>query len=176
MPKDITVSLPDGNKKVLPSGSNGYDLASSIGSGLAKSAVAFRIGDDQFDLHDELQDQTTVSIITIQSDEGLEIMRHTIAAQVLASAIKNLFPKSKLAIGPTIENGFYYDILFETPISSDDLDKIEKRRIEISDTLMSNGIANMEQYHHLMGQVSAFSDLESIIKETRKRMETADDD
>ena len=126
MPKDITVSLPDGNKKVLPSGSNGYDLASSIGSGLAKSAVAFRIGDDQFDLHDELQDETTVSIITIQSDEGLEIMRHTIAAQVLACAIKNLFPKSKLAIGPTIENGFYYDILFDTPISSDDLDKIEK--------------------------------------------------
>ena len=126
MPKDITVSLPDGNKKVLPNGSNGYDLASSIGSGLAKSAVAFKIGDDQFDLHDELQDETTVSIITIQSDEGLEIMRHTIAAQVLACAIKNLFPKSKLAIGPTIENGFYYDILFDTPISSDDLDKIEK--------------------------------------------------
>ena len=126
MPKDITVSLPDGNKKVLPNGSNGYDLASSIGSGLAKSAVAFRIGDDQFDLDDELQDEATVSIITIQSDEGLEIMRHTIAAQVLASAIKNLFPKSKLAIGPTIENGFYYDILFDTPISSDDLDNIEK--------------------------------------------------
>ena len=131
MPKDITVSLPDGNKKVLPNGSNGYDLASSIGSGLAKSAVAFRIGDDQFDLHDELQDEATVSIITIQSDEGLEIMRHTIAAQVLASAIKNLFPKSKLAIGPTIENGFYYDILFDTPISSDDLDKIEKEMHKI---------------------------------------------
>ena len=131
MPKDITVSLPDGNKKVLPSGSNGYDLASSIGSGLAKSAVAFRVGDDQFDLHDELQDETTVSIITIQSDEGLEIMRHTIAAQVLACAIKNLFPKSKLAIGPTIENGFYYDILFDTPISSDDLDKIEKEMHKI---------------------------------------------
>ena len=131
MPKDITVSLPDGNKKVLPSGSNGYDLASSIGSGLAKSAVAFRVGDDQFDLHDELQDETTVSIITIQSDEGLEIMRHTIAAQVLACAIKNLFPKSKLAIGPTIENGFYYDILFDTPISSDDLDKIEKEMRKI---------------------------------------------
>ena len=131
MPKDITVSLPDGNKKVLPGGSNGYDLASSIGSGLAKSAVAFRVGDDQFDLHDELQDETTVSIITIQSDEGLEIMRHTIAAQVLACAIKNLFPKSKLAIGPTIENGFYYDILFDTPISSDDLDKIEKEMRKI---------------------------------------------
>ena len=131
MPKDITVSLPDGNKKVLPSGSNGYDLASSIGSRLAKSAVAFRVGDDQFDLHDELQDETTVSIITIQSDEGLEIMRHTIAAQVLACAIKNLFPKSKLAIGPTIENGFYYDILFDTPISSDDLDKIEKEMRKI---------------------------------------------
>ena len=131
MPKDITVSLPDGNKKVLPSGSNGYDLASSIGSGLAKSAVAFRVGDDQFDLHDELQDETTVSIITIQSDEGLEIMRHTIAAQVLANAIKNLFPKSKLAIGPTIENGFYYDILFDTPISSDDLDKVEKEMRKI---------------------------------------------
>ena len=145
MPKDITVSLPDGNKKVLPNGSNGYDLASSIGSGLAKSAVAFRIGDDQFDLHDELQDEATVSIITIQSDEGLEIMRHTIAAQVLASAIKNLFPKSKLAIGPTIENGFYYDILFDTPISSDDLDKIEK---EMRNIIKKGGHFTLKQMRY----------------------------
>ena len=160
MPKDITVSLPDGNKKVLPSGSNGYDLASSIGSGLAKSAVAFRVGDDQFDLHDELQDETTVSIITIQSDEGLEIMRHTIAAQVLASAIKNLFPKSKLAIGPTIENGFYYDILFDTPISSDDLDKIEKEMHKI----IKKGGFIKKSLHSKADALSKFKKNEEIYK------------
>ena len=160
MPKDITVSLPDGNKKLLPSGSNGYDLALSIGSGLAKSAVAFRIGDDQFDLHDELQDETTVSIITIQSDEGLEIMRHTIAAQVLANAIKNLYPKSKLAIGPTIEDGFYYDILFDTPISSDDLDKIEK---EMRNIIKKGGFIK-KSLHSKADTLSKFKKNQEIYK------------
>ena len=126
MAKEITISLPDGNTKVLPNDSNGHDLALSIGPGLAKSAIAFKVNHKQFDLSDQLQDGSTVSIITIDSEEGLEIMRHTIAAQVLAKAIKNLYPTAKLAIGPTIETGFYYDVLFEKPISSEDLIAIEE--------------------------------------------------
>ena len=71
------------------------------------------------DLCDSIKSDSTVEIITLDSDEGLEIMRHTVAAQVLAKAIKNLYPNSKLAIGPTIQDGFYYDVLFEEKISID---------------------------------------------------------
>ena len=127
----ISVTLPDGSIKELDSGSNGFDLAESIGPGLAKSAIAMTVHQEQKDLCDPLADGDLVSIITVDSEDGLEIMRHTLAAQVLASAVKNLYPSSKLAIGPTIENGFYYDVLFEEAISSDDLESIENemRRI-----------------------------------------------
>ncbi len=121
----MEINLPDGSVKELEKGSNGLDLAKSIGAGLAKSAVAVVVNGEQRDLLDELPDNSSVSIITIQSDEGLEIMRHTLTAQVLAKAIKNLYSDSRLAIGPTIENGFYYDVSTKTPISVEDLPKIE---------------------------------------------------
>ena len=121
----MEINLPDGSSKALESDSNGYDLAKSIGPGLAKSAVALTINGVQKDLSDELPKDSSVSIITIESDEGLEIMRHTLTAQVLAKAVKNLYPDSKLAIGPTIENGFYYDVSTEIPISIEDLPEIE---------------------------------------------------
>ena len=121
----MEINLPDGSAKELDKGSNGLDLAKSIGAGLAKSAVAVIVNGEQRDLLDELPDNSSVSIITIESDEGLEIMRHTLTAQVLAKAIKNLYSDSRLAIGPTIENGFYYDVSTETPISVEDLPKIE---------------------------------------------------
>ena len=121
----INVTLPDGSIKELQPGSNGFDLAESIGPGLAKSAIAMTVDQEQRDLCDGLSDGAAVSIITVDSEAGLEIMRHTLTAQVLASAVKNLYPSSRLAIGPTIENGFYYDVLFEEPISSDELQPIE---------------------------------------------------
>ena len=121
----INVTLPDGSIKELQPGSNGFDLAESIGPGLAKSAIAMTVDQEQRDLCDGLSDGNAVSIITVDSEAGLEIMRHTLTAQVLASAVKNLYPSSRLAIGPTIENGFYYDVLFEEPISSDELQPIE---------------------------------------------------
>ena len=121
----MEINLPDGSAKQLDKGSNGLDLAKSIGAGLAKSAVAVNVNGEQRDLLDELPENSSVSIITIQSDEGLEIMRHTLTAQVLAKAVKNLYSDSRLAIGPTIENGFYYDVSTETPISVEDLPKIE---------------------------------------------------
>lgn len=121
----INVTLPDGSIKELNSGSNGVDLAESIGPGLAKSAIAMTVDQEQRDLCDSLSDGDAVSIITVDSEAGLEIMRHTLTAQVLASAVKKLYRNSRLAIGPTIENGFYYDVLFEEPISSDELQSIE---------------------------------------------------
>ena len=129
--ENITIQLPDGSKKELPHGSTGLDLAESIGPGLAKDAVAISIKGEQFDLSDALPDKSEVSIITIKSAEGLEIMRHTLTAQVLASAVKSLYPDSKLAIGPTIEDGFYYDFLFSKPLSVDDLPNIEKEMNKI---------------------------------------------
>ena len=122
---NMKITLPDNSSRELPDGSCGFDLAKSIGPGLAKSAVAVTIDGEQRDLHDAIHQDSSVSIITIDSEEGLEIMRHTLTAQVLARAVKNLYPTSKLAIGPTIEDGFYYDVETETAISADDLEKIE---------------------------------------------------
>ena len=127
----MKLTLPDNSIRELPEGSSGYDLAKDIGSGLAKAAVAVIVNGKQQDLHDVINRDCSISIITIDSDEGQEIMRHTLTAQVLAKALKNLYPKCKLAIGPTIDNGFYYDVEWSDTISVDDLEKIESEMHEI---------------------------------------------
>ena len=127
----MNITLPDGSVKKLEAGSTGFDLANEIGPGLAKAALAVLINGVQKDLSDSINEDSEVSIITIDSDEGLEIMRHTLTAQVLARAVKNLYPNTKLAIGPTIKDGFYYDFEFVRPIAPDDLEKIEKEMQKI---------------------------------------------
>ena len=135
----MNITLPDGSIRELAQGSTGLDLANDIGPGLAKAAVAVVVNGSQMDLCDPIETDSEVSIITINSDDGLEIMRHTLTAQVLARAIKNLYPTSKLAIGPTIEDGFYYDFATETAISSDDLPKIEN---EMRNIIASGDLIN----------------------------------
>ncbi len=130
----MKITLPDNSFRELPEGSSGYDLAKDIGPGLAKSAIAVTINGVQRDLHDAIDADASVSIITIDSDEGVEIMRHTLTAQVLARAIKNLYPKSKLAIGPTVQDGFYYDVESDESISFDDLSNIEEEMKKIIKT------------------------------------------
>ena len=127
----MNIVLPDKSSRELPAESTGFDLAKDIGPGLAKSAIAVVVDGIQKDLNDVLKDKSEVSIITIDSKEGIDIMRHTLTAQVLAKAVKNLYPESKLAIGPTIENGFYYDVECSETISIDDLDKIEREMYKI---------------------------------------------
>ena len=122
MPK---ITFPDGRIENFKKNVTGNLIAQSISKSLSKKAIAIIVDGVQKDLCDYIDQDASISIITINSPEGLEIMRHTLAAQVLAKAVKNLYPNSKLAIGPTIENGFYYDVLFDKPISSDDLPKIE---------------------------------------------------
>ena len=129
----MNITLPDGSVRELKTGSTGFDLAMDIGPGLAKAAIAVNVNGDQKDLSDPINKDSEVSIITIDSSEGLEIMRHTLTAQVLARAVKNLYPDSKLAIGPTITDGFYYDFEFKKPISPDDLPRIEKEMKKIID-------------------------------------------
>ena len=127
----MNITLPDGSIRKMENGSTGLDLANDIGPGLAKAAIAVSVNGIQRDLSDPISEDSEVSIITIDSDEGLEIMRHTLTAQVLARAVKNLYPNTKLAIGPTIKDGFYYDFEFVKPIAPNDLDKIEKEMQKI---------------------------------------------
>jgi threonyl-tRNA synthetase len=130
----ITITLPDGATRTYGTGVTGLEIAESIAKSLAKASIAVTVDGQQRDLSDPITHDAAFSIIKLDSDEGLEIMRHTVTAQLLARAVKNLYPDAKLAIGPTIENGFYYDVEFTSPISSDDLPKIEKemRRIKES--------------------------------------------
>ena len=128
------ITLPDGSQKEFSEAVTGLDIARSIGSGLAKAAIAISVNGSQKDLCDAIDEDSNVSIITIDSNEGLEIMRHTLTAQVLARAVKNIYPDSKLAIGPTIEDGFYYDFEFQNPISTDDLESIENEMKKIIST------------------------------------------
>jgi threonyl-tRNA synthetase len=124
----ITVQLPDGTKKQLPDGATGADLAASIGAGLAKAALAATVDGSPIDLSAPLPDDSNVAIITADSPDGRHVLRHS-TAHVLAQAVTDLWPGAKYAIGPPIEDGFYYD--FELPggahFSDDDLERIEAR-------------------------------------------------
>ena len=128
----ITVTLPDGSSRELPSGSTAADLAASIGRGLAKSAVAATVDGREVDLTATLTEGAKVSIVTGDSEEGRHVLRHS-TAHVLAQAVTSLWPGAKFAIGPPIEDGFYYD--FDLPggarFTEDDLGHIEERMREI---------------------------------------------
>ena len=129
----VSIILPDGSKKEFDNNPTGLELAESIGPGLAKAAVAVVVNGEQRDLSEPLADNDNVSILTLRDEEGLEIMRHTTTAQALARAVLELYPGSIVAMGPTIDNGFYHDIHCEQTISLDDLPKIEVRMKEIID-------------------------------------------
>jgi threonyl-tRNA synthetase len=128
----ISITLPDGSDKTVPEGSTALDLAASIGPKLAKAAVAARVDGELTDLGRPLGDGQEVAIVTAESDEGRQVLRHS-TAHVLAEAVTGLWPGAKYAIGPAIENGFYYD--FDLPggahFSEEDLRTIEARMREI---------------------------------------------
>ena len=127
----ITLTLPDGSARTYEAGTTGEAVAASIGAGLAKAAVAVKLDGVQRDLYLPITSNAKLQILTAKDAEGLEIIRHTITAQLLARAIKTLYPSAKLAIGPTIDHGFYYDVELENPISADDLPAIEAKMKEL---------------------------------------------
>jgi threonyl-tRNA synthetase len=127
----IAITLPDGSKRELASGSTIADLAASIGAGLAKAAIAGKRDGELVDLSTELHDGSQVEIITEKSPEALTIFRHS-AAHLMAQAVKELFPKAKVTIGPAIESGFYYDFDMDAPFTPEDLERIEARMHELA--------------------------------------------
>ncbi len=125
------ITLPDGSTRSFDKPVTGAELAASIGAGLAKAALAMKVDGVQKDIYLPIEKDAKVEILTPKQPEGLDVLRHTTTAQVLARAVKELYDGTKLAIGPTIENGFYYDVESPAPIPEGDLPKIEARMREI---------------------------------------------
>jgi threonyl-tRNA synthetase len=126
----VAITLPDGSERHYDHPVTGADIARDIGPGLAKSALAVRIDGQMKDLATVIHGDSKVAIVTHRDPDALELLRHD-AAHVMAEAVKELYPETQVTIGPSIENGFYYDFARATPFTPEDLEKIEARMGEI---------------------------------------------
>ena len=127
------ITLPDGSQRQFDNPISVLEVAQSIGTGLAKATIAGRVNGERRDACDIIDQDATLEIITAKDEDGLEIIRHS-CAHLLGHAIKQLFPDVKMAIGPTIENGFYYDVDLDRSLTQEDIDEIEKRMLELAKT------------------------------------------
>ncbi|MDP8034541.1 threonine--tRNA ligase [Pasteurella atlantica] len=127
------ITLPDGSTRQFEQAVSVLEVAQSIGSGLAKATIAGRVNGVRVDACDMIKQDSKLEIITVKDEDGLEIIRHS-CAHLLGHAIKQLYPNAKMAIGPTIDNGFYYDIDLDHSLTIEDLEKIEKRMLELAKT------------------------------------------
>ncbi|MEQ4923616.1 threonine--tRNA ligase [Proteus hauseri] len=127
------ITLPDGSQRQFENAVSVMDVAADIGPGLAKACIAGRINGELVDACELIENDANLAIITAKDDEGLEIIRHS-CAHLLGHAIKQLWPQTKMAIGPVIENGFYYDVDLDRSLTQEDLDTLEKRMLELAKT------------------------------------------
>jgi threonyl-tRNA synthetase len=127
----LHITLPDGSQREFPGPVTVAEVASSIGTGLAKAALAGKIGDKVVDTSHLITQDGPLSIVTAKDAEGLEVIRHS-TAHLLAYAVKELFPDAQVTIGPVIENGFFYDFSYKRPFTPEDLAAIEKRMAELA--------------------------------------------
>ncbi|HHF0349565.1 TPA: threonine--tRNA ligase [Haemophilus influenzae] len=127
------ITLPDGSQRQFDNPVSVLEVAQDIGAGLAKATIAGRVNGERHDACDIIEQDATLEIITAKDEDGLEIIRHS-CAHLLGHAIKQLFPDVKMAIGPTIENGFYYDVDLDRSLTQEDIDAIEKRMLELAKT------------------------------------------
>ena len=127
------ITLPDGSKREFDRPVSVLEVAQDIGAGLAKATIAGRVNGVRHDACDIINEDANLEIITAKDEDGLEIIRHS-CAHLLGHAIKQLFPDVKMAIGPTIENGFYYDVDLDRSLTQEDIDAIEKRMLELAKT------------------------------------------
>ena len=125
------ITLPDGSVRSFDQPVTVAEVAASIGTGLAKAALAGRVGDRLVDVSHVLDTDASLAIITEKNEEGLEVIRHS-TAHLLAHAVKQLFPEAQVTIGPVIENGFYYDFAYKRPFTPEDIEQIEKRMAELA--------------------------------------------
>ncbi len=126
------ITLPDGSKRQFDQPVTAYEVAADIGPGLAKAALAARMNGDLIDLSMVIKDDVSLALVTAKDDDALALIRHD-CAHVLAEAVLELYPETQVTIGPSIENGFYYDFYRETPFSEQDLAAIETRMHDIVD-------------------------------------------
>src|ERR1700732_651798 len=130
MSESFTITLPDGSQKSVPSGTGPMDIAKSIGPRLADDAVVARVNGQLYDLTRPFESDAQLEILTSKNPEALEVYRHS-TAHLLAAAVLELFPETKLGVGPPTDSGFYYDFQRETAFSPEDLEKIEARMREL---------------------------------------------
>ena len=128
----VAITLPDGSVRQFNGPVTGLDVAADIGPGLAKAALAVRIDGEMKDLATTIDSDANLAIVTSKDPDALDLLRHD-CAHVLAEAVQELYPGTQVTIGPTIENGFYYDFARDEPFSSDDLEKMEAKMHEIVD-------------------------------------------
>ena len=126
------ITLPDGSVRSFDAPVSGAEIAADIGPGLAKAAIAIRINGALSDLSLPIAEDSQVALVTKKDQEALELIRHD-CAHIMAEAVLELYPETQVTIGPSIENGFYYDFFREEHFTPDDLEKIEKRMHEIVD-------------------------------------------
>ena len=127
------ITLPDGSQRVFENPVSVYEVAASIGAGLAKATLGGRVNGQRVDAHDLISEDASLVIFTPKDEDGLEIIRHS-CAHLLGHAIKQLFPDVKMAIGPTIDNGFYYDVDLEHKLTDEDIAALEARMLELAKT------------------------------------------
>lgn len=125
------ITLPDGSQRNFDQAVTVFDVASDIGPGLAKAALAGKIGDQLVDTSYIIEEDISLSLITSRDEDGLEIIRHS-TAHLLAQAVKEIFPETQITIGPVVENGFYYDFAREEKFTPDDFKTIEKKMAELA--------------------------------------------
>ena len=151
----MEIILKNGDKLNVENGATAADAAHAISEGLFRAAVAAKVNGKLVDLSHALSEGDTLEIVTLKDKEGLEVYRHT-CAHVLAQALKTIYPTCKLAIGPVIDNGYYYDVDFKTPISMDDFAKVEAEMKKIVKSNLpierftlprEEAIALMSKYH-----------------------------
>ena len=126
----LTITLPDGSQQSVPDGARPLDVAKSVSPRLAADAIVARVNGELFDLTRPLESDAKVEILTTKNPEALQVYRHS-TAHLLAAAVLELFPETKLGIGPPTESGFYYDFQRDTKFTPEDLEKIEARMREL---------------------------------------------
>jgi threonyl-tRNA synthetase len=126
----ITITLPDGSQRSVPPGTRPLDVAESISRRLAEEAIVARVNGDLYDLTRPLESDATLRFLTSRDPEALDVYRHS-AAHLMAAAVLELYPETKLGIGPATDTGFYYDFQRDTPFTPEDLEKIEAKMREI---------------------------------------------
>ena len=129
----VTITLPDGSQRTFENAVTVMDVAKDIGTGLGKACVAGRINGERVDACELIESDSNIEIITAKDEDGLEVIRHS-CAHLIGHAVKQLWPDAKMAIGPTIDNGFYYDIDMEHSLTTDDLAKLEKHMLKLAKT------------------------------------------